>query len=91
MPNPGSADAKRLGCTCSPLDNHYGDGVVVDTAEGAELLPDVFSVASDCPIHIDMRNVEDASIKQLEEGDLRIDGDTPVGDESTGTSAGDPA
>jgi len=29
-PNPGSAEAFALGCTCPILDNHHGAGVVIN-------------------------------------------------------------
>ena len=54
MPNPGSSAAKRMGCTCSPLENHFGEGVVEDGI----MLSDVFILADDCPIHADQRTTD---------------------------------
>lgn len=48
MPNPGSSEAKRLGCLCSALDNHFGKGAVVED----QINPGFFVVNPECPIHI---------------------------------------
>lgn len=58
--NPGSPDAMRLGCTCSALANHYGDGAVED----GMIKPDKFLVADDCPIHADARRVANAPVQE---------------------------
>lgn len=52
--NPGSPDAKRLGCTCPVIDNNYGNGAVVD----GQVIPDQFYIDPDCAIHRDRRSVE---------------------------------
>lgn len=52
--NPGSPKAKRLGCTCSPLDNWYGEGAVID----GHVDSGQFFIADDCPIHADSRRLE---------------------------------
>lgn len=51
--NPGSPDAMRLGCLCSPLANHYGEGAVEDGK-----IVDKFLVNDECPIHADARRVK---------------------------------
>lgn len=51
--NPGSARAKRLGCTCPALDNAYGEGAVIDGISD----PNQFFIADDCPIHVDKRKL----------------------------------
>lgn len=42
VPNPGSAAAKQLGCTCNPFDNNHGR---------FPPMGDEWHVAIDCPIH----------------------------------------
>lgn len=39
-PNPGSKEARALGCTCPVIDNHHGHG-----ADG------YFWVSENCPLH----------------------------------------
>jgi len=43
-PNPGSAEARELGCTCSVIDNHYGRGVLFEDVR-------YWWMTSDCPLH----------------------------------------
>lgn len=42
--NPGGTMARRNGCTCPVLDNHYGEGVIVNGEAQ-------FWVNPDCPFH----------------------------------------
>jgi hypothetical protein len=42
-PNPGSAEAIKVGCTCSVLDNHHG--------QGYHKQPGIFVFTSGCPVH----------------------------------------
>lgn len=44
-PNPGSAEAIRMGCKCPVFDNHYGEGF--ETATGDR----VFWISEECPLH----------------------------------------
>lgn len=53
--NPGSAEAKRLGCTCPVLDNAYGKGAVME----GKIDHEQFYTDPDCPIHRDRRLVND--------------------------------
>ncbi len=46
--NPGSPEAKRLGCTCPVLDNAYGEGAVVD----GQINKEAFYIDPDCSIHV---------------------------------------
>ena len=46
VPNPGSDEAVRQGCTCPVLDNSHGRGARVST-EGEVL----FWFTSGCPVH----------------------------------------
>jgi hypothetical protein len=46
IPNPGSKEAKDLGCTCPVLDNEYGKGAYTDKTGKP-----VFWITSDCPLH----------------------------------------
>jgi len=41
---PGSNKAIAEGCTCPRIDNHYGNGIVVDGEKQ-------FWVSGDCPLH----------------------------------------
>jgi len=43
-PNPGSQEAINWGCTCPAFDNHYGDGVPMNSGVH-------FWVNSRCPVH----------------------------------------
>lgn len=43
IPNPGSKEAEKQGCTCPILDNSYGKGYMMQ--EG------VFVVTQGCPLH----------------------------------------
>ena len=43
-PNPGSANAVALGCTCPIFDNCHGAGVVGH--------PGWFWFSDDCPVHV---------------------------------------
>lgn len=42
-PNPGSQEAREMGCHCPVLDNSYGKGYYGQK--------DVFVIVSGCPIH----------------------------------------
>ena len=44
VPNPGSDEAIKLGCTCPVLDNEYGKGFPIDGQT-------CFWYTSDCPVH----------------------------------------
>ena len=52
--NPGSPEAKRLGCSCPVLDNAYGEGAVIDGQVNAMS----FYLDPDCPIHQDKRGLD---------------------------------
>ena len=43
LPNPGSKEAIKRGCTCAVMDNNYGRGARGD--------PKQFWVSVDCPLH----------------------------------------
>jgi len=45
IPNPGSNEAIKMGCTCPIIDNRYGAGIKTDS--GAVL----FWYSEDCPVH----------------------------------------
>ena len=45
IPNPGSEEAVKLGCTCAILDNNHGKGM--EDGKGATL----YWISADCPIH----------------------------------------
>jgi hypothetical protein len=44
-PNPGSDEARALGCRCPVLDNHYGEGAY-EGPDGVE-----FWTSQECPLH----------------------------------------
>mgnify|MGYP001581090404 CR=1 FL=1 len=44
VPNPGSDEALRLGCTCAVLDNNYGRGFPWGGGPS-------FLVNTECPLH----------------------------------------
>lgn len=44
IPNPGTKEAIKLGCTCPVIDNHYGKGV--PSEKGPQ-----FWYTEGCPIH----------------------------------------
>jgi hypothetical protein len=44
IPNPGSEEARKRGCICAVIDNHYGAGIVVDKDP-------VFWITAGCPVH----------------------------------------
>lgn len=46
IPNPGSPEATKAGCTCPVIDNHYGKGVPMGKG-GAPL----FWQSEKCPLH----------------------------------------
>ena len=50
-PNPGTPEALDLGCTCPVLDNHYGDGFVVNGER-------IWWRNAECPLHSKMRKKE---------------------------------
>lgn len=95
--NPGSAEAKLLGCTCPVLDNHYGKGVVIDE----KLDPDQFYVDKNCPIHVNKERLTHAErggegdsggaateIRYLDGDDLASSSVPPATSEPTGESEG---
>jgi len=43
IPNPGSLEAYKQGCTCASIDNGHGKGYMGN--------PDVFVITEDCPLH----------------------------------------
>lgn len=43
IPNPGTLDARFLGCTCARMDNHYGRGYHGQAG--------VFAITGGCPLH----------------------------------------
>jgi len=45
LPNPGSKEAIKRGCTCPIIDNHKGAGIT----------PTTFWVSVDCPLHSTVR------------------------------------
>lgn len=45
-PNPGSYEAKELGCTCPVLDNEFGQGAYIDEDGNPQ-----FWINMDCPLH----------------------------------------
>ena len=45
-PNPGSPEAKKIGCLCPRMDNRNGLGVYED-----EIGNPLFWISGDCPIH----------------------------------------
>ena len=49
LPNPGSKEAVKIGCTCAVLDNHYGAGIY--GGRGG-----TFWVSASCPLHGDVRS-----------------------------------
>lgn len=73
MANPGSPEAKRLGCTCPVLDNSYGEGAIVEGKVDTEQ----FYLDENCPIHTDRRRVDDGSIGGGEAAGHGHDGDAP--------------
>ena len=46
LPNPGSEEALKLGCTCPVIDNEYGEGMA-----------GMFYVSGDCNLHKDDPNL----------------------------------
>lgn len=44
VPNPGSPEARELSCTCPVLDNHHGEGFIMNGER-------VWWRASGCPLH----------------------------------------
>lgn len=46
-PNPGTAEARDLGCTCATIDNHYGRGYHGQAG--------VFVITGGCPLHAPSR------------------------------------
>jgi hypothetical protein len=44
-PNPGSEEARKLGCKCPVMDNHGGQGVPVGNGDF------MFWYTVDCPVH----------------------------------------
>ena len=44
VPNPGSEEAIKQGCTCPVLDNNYGEGFPYDGET-------CFYISGDCPLH----------------------------------------
>lgn len=83
MANPGSPEAMRLGCKCSPLSNNYGKGAVV----GDKIEEGVFDLADDCPIHVDARRVDADTLKQINNSG-REEISNQLGDGSVDSSPG---
>lgn len=50
IPNPGSDEAVKQGCTCPRMDNGWGRGVYLD--EKGEMQ---FWISEDCPLHSDLK------------------------------------
>lgn len=50
-PNPGSGEARILGCRCPVLDNHHG--------KFAPWPPDGWYIVEDCPVHVFNRGVSE--------------------------------
>ncbi len=48
-PNPGSAEAKQLGCKCPEIDNHYGKGEPSPFHQHKG--QPFFWVTATCPLH----------------------------------------
>jgi hypothetical protein len=48
-PNPGSDEAKEIGCTCPRIDNAYGRGYLGGVKD--EKGDVVFVINLDCPVH----------------------------------------
>jgi len=46
-PNPGTDDARKAGCLCPIIDNHYGMGARLDMETGNPL----FWIVDGCPLH----------------------------------------
>lgn len=46
---PGSTYAVEHGCTCSPLANNYGAGVVT---RDSQVVTTTFTIAPGCPMHV---------------------------------------
>lgn len=44
VPNPGSDEAIKAGCTCPVLDNAHGKGIIID----GEVM---YWYSGDCPVH----------------------------------------
>lgn len=45
LPNPGSCDARKMGCKCSVVDNNHGKGLLVNGKEW-------FWVNDQCKLHM---------------------------------------
>lgn len=45
-PNPGSAEAMKLGCTCSPEKNFWGAGELINDGKNRH-----WTAALGCPLH----------------------------------------
>ena len=53
IPNPGTEEAIKMGCTCPVIDNNYGKGYMG--------MKDTFVYTSNCPVHGDF-------LKDIKEG-----------------------
>jgi len=42
--NPGSEEAQQAGCKCPVIDNHYGEGFIMNGER-------VFWMSENCPLH----------------------------------------
>ena len=49
LPNPGSKDARNLGCVCPVLDNHHGLGR--NPSPGIPPEDRQFWISGNCPLH----------------------------------------
>lgn len=85
--NPGSAEAKRLGCTCPVLDNAYGEGAVVE----GQIQKDKWFVDPECPIHVDERRLHAESGGEGHSGGTDGEVSGEHGDSSTAHSVPSPA
>lgn len=48
VPNPGSHEATRSGCTCRAIENHFGRGCAESVGGGRS-----FAITPGCPLHDD--------------------------------------
>ena len=53
IPNPGSNDARNLGCACPVMDNHYGTGIPHPNGP-------LFWINGECELHGQKRTTNEA-------------------------------
>lgn len=46
VPNPGSNEAIKMGCTCAVIDNYFGAGFQYGGVDPS------FWISADCPLHV---------------------------------------